>query len=231
MNDQNLLQNMPTALLARSLESMEEETRGDNPKAFPFWYSFIPYPILGNTGSRDQNDFYTLPTGILAEGPDGLTLPASGLTDINIPMQRDADFHLLCMKYTAFNPDGIPEPGAVSVNGTREFLTAPQTSLQGGRTLFTATANQRHPWTSQIDAQVYINTGRDLYGGLQMNAGTQTKEDMLMPITAVQGREDGYGQMRLSAFILRLGYIRIRLQNRSATALRVHGHAFGYKIP
>lgn len=224
-----MLRGLTDEAARKALSEIEDKVRGDGPETWPYFYSFIDYPFLKGAPAGNRNEFYSLPTGVTADGPDGFTLPASGMVDVNIAIRSDADFHLLQIKYSVWNPTNAAA-GVVNTDGTREFLAQPQTSLQGGRTLFMASATQRIPWTSMVDAQAFINSGRDLYGGLQKAGLTQGVSEVFMPLQSMQGADDGMGQMRLAALLNRSGFIKIRLRNRSTTALRVHGHAFGYSI-
>ena len=222
----------------RGAVSFTEKTRNNNVGAFPFLYSFIGYPY--QYGAISNAGFYGN-TVAEAEGPDGLLLTLGQLLRIPITMDRDANFHMLWMRYTVFNSTITNEaPGTALVSGSRSFLVGAQTSLQGGRTPYVASMNQHIPWNSFVDVSVYIRSigGRDLYGGMAKGAQTGTYAEIPVPVTAMQTSADGVTTVRMPYLIPTDGVIMVNAINNTSPAgvdaaatLRIHGHIFGYKVP
>lgn len=216
--------------------SFAEKTRDSNTGAFPFLYSFIGYPY--QSGAISQQGF-SGNTVAEAEGPDGILLPLNVLTRIPITMDRDANFHMLWMRYTVHN-SSLNDEIALQVAGSRHFLVGAQTANQGGRTQFQAANNQLIPWNSFVDVSVYISSigARDLYGGMAKNAQSGAYEEIRVPITAMQTSEDGVSTVRMPYQVPKDGVIMVKAVNTTdpsaiwtTAALRIHGHIFGYKVP
>lgn len=202
-----------------------EVRRYDALKAYPFFYNFVAYPyqagqVNGNTGIYEVS-------AADAEGPDGLVIASGASRDIPIVMDRDTNFHLLSIRYGAFNPT-VDAPNT----GSRARLLPPNTSLQGGRSLFQAQMNQMDYYSTYLDVSVYMvsSGGRDLMGGMQREPLSGAREECPIPVQAVQGVQDGCGSLRTAFQLPKSASVRIRVRNRFTSALRVYGHLFGYKI-
>lgn len=213
--------------------SFAEKTRDSNTGAFPFLYSFLGYPYQSGAISAGGFSGNTVAE---AEGPDGISIPFNVLTRIPITMDRDANFHMLWMRYTVHNSSsGFPLEFA-----SRHFLVGAQTANQGGRTQFQAANNQLIPWNSFVDVSVYISSigARGLYGDMAKNAQSGAYEEIRVPITAMQTSEDGIATVRMPYQVPKDGVIMVKALTttnpaavRAGTALRIHGHIFGYKVP
>lgn len=202
-----------------------EVRRYDRMKAFPFFYNFVAYPY--QFGQVDSGTGVYSTTVTEAEGPDGLAIAAGGARDIPIVMDRDTNFHLLSIRYGAFNPAPVPPN-----TGSRARLLAPNTALQGGRSLFQAQMNQLDYYFTYLDVSVYmVSSGaRDLYGGMQRNPLTGAREELPIPVQALNGVQDGMGSLRTAFQLPKQASVRIRVVNRFTATLNVYGHLFGYKI-
>jgi hypothetical protein len=226
--------------LAKRSVKVNDPRRDQRVKAFPYLVNFLPYPYQ-NSEVNQETGFYSN-TVAQAEGPDGLLITANqGRLDIPIVMNRDTAFHMLYVKYGAFNPT-VEEP---LVNGSRERLVAPNNSLQGGRSLFDASMNQRIPYYSLLDVSFYfVSSGaRDLYGGFQheqfscgdpaaaATIASNTRAEIPIPVKSLQGQEDGMGMARTPFQLPAAATVMIRLINHHTADLRVYGCLFGYKIP
>lgn len=217
--------------------SFAEKTRDSNTGAFPFLYSFIGYPYQSGAISSEGFSGNTVAE---AEGPDGILLPLNVLTRIPITMDRDANFHMLWMRYTVHDSTINDEGAGVKVAGSRHFLVGAQTAHQGGRTQFQAANNQLTPWNTFVDVSVYISSigARDLYGGMAKNAQSGAYEEIRVPITSMQTSEDGVATVRMPYQVPKDGVIMVKALNTTSPAgiwagasLRIHGHIFGYKVP
>lgn len=202
-----------------------EERRYDNMRAYPFFYNFIPYPFVQGI-VNDATGQYDV-SAADAEGPDGLAIAAGGIRDIPIVMDRDTNFHLLSIRYGAWNPD-MEAPNT----GSRARLLPPNTSLQGGRSMFQAQMNQMDFYSTYLDVSVFmVSSGaRDLYGGMQRNPVTGAREELPIPVQALQGVQDGCGTVRTAFQLPKSATVSIRIVNNFGNTLRVYGHLFGYKI-
>lgn len=118
--------------------------------------------------------------------------------------------------------------------GSREYLVAPQTNLNGttGGTQFTAQVSQRIPFFGELDVSIYMSSSaaRDLYGGLQRAAQDSSIIEVPLPILDVQGSNDGCGMVRTPFQLTKGSTVFLKFKSRSAFSLRVYGHLFGYKI-
>lgn len=203
-----------------------EVRRYDRMKAFPFFYSFVAYPYQAGQ-VNDSTGIYSTPAAG-ADGPDGLLVAANGgVLEMPIVMDRDTNFHLLSIRYGAFNPT-VVAPNT----GSRARLLPPNTSLQGGRSVFQAEMNQMDYYSTYLDVSVYmVSSGaRDLYGGMQRNPLTGARDELPIPVQATQGVQDGCGSLRTAFQLPKSASVRIRVVNRFSASLRVYGHLFGYKI-
>lgn len=203
-----------------------EVRRYDRMRAFPFFYNFIAYPYQTSQLNASSGDYNI--TAAEAEGPDGLLVAASGgILEIPIVMDRDTNFHLLSIRYGAWNPT-VVAPNT----GSRAQLLPPNTSLQGGRSVFQAQMNQMDFYSTYLDVSVYmVSSGaRDLYGGMQRNPLTGARDELPIPVQATQGVQDGCGSLRTAFQLPKSASVRIRVVNRFTSDLRVYGHLFGYKI-
>jgi len=227
-------------IMERSVK-LNDPRRDQRLKAFPYLVNFLPYPYQ-NSDVNPVTGFYAN-TDAAANGPDGLIVAANGgRVDIPIVMNRDTAFHMLYVKYGAWNPNietGDP------VMASREMLLAPENSLQGGRSLFDASMNQRVPYYSLLDVSLYFKSSgaRDLYGGFaheQTSSGdpaasatvsVNTRAEIPIPVRSLQGQEDGMGMIRTPYQLPASATILVRVVNRHQFELRVYGCLFGYKIP
>jgi hypothetical protein len=226
--------------LAKRSVKVNDPRRDQRVKAFPYVVNFLPYPYQ-NSEVNPTTGFYSN-TGAQAEGPDGLLIAANqGVLDIPIVMNRDTAFHMLYVKYGAFEP--VQE--APLESGSREFLAEPQDSLQGGNSLFDASMNQRIPFYTMLDVSLYfVSSGaRDLYGGFQHeqfscgdpNAAaviaSNTRAEIPIPAKCLQGQDDGMGMVRTPFQLPAAATVLVRIVNHHTLPLRVYGCLFGYKIP
>lgn len=226
--------------LAKRAVKVNDPRRDQRVKAFPYFANFLPYPYQ-NSDVNQATGFYAN-TVAQAEGPDGLAIAANqGRLDIPIVMNRDTAFHMLYVKYGAFNPT-VEAPLTA---GSRERLVAPNNSLQGGRSLFDASMNQRIPYYSLLDVSFYLvsSGARDLYGGFQheqfscgdpfaaQTIASNTRAEIPIPVKALQGQEDGMAMVRTPYQLPAAATVLIRIVNHHTAALRVYGCLFGYKIP
>jgi hypothetical protein len=228
--------------LAKRAVKVNDPRRDQRVKASPYLVNFLPYPYQ-NSEVNPGTGFYTN-TVAQAEGPDGLLIAGNqGRLDIPIVMTRDTAFHMLYVKYGAFNPsieEGDP------VMASREMLVDPATSLQGGPSLFDATMNQRIPYYSLLDVSLYFTSSgaRDLYGGFAHEQascgdtlasggpyGINTRAEIPIPVKSLQGQEDGMAMIRTPYQLPAAATIMVRVTNHHQFALRVYGCLFGYKIP
>jgi len=203
-----------------------EIRRHDKQKAFPFFYSFVGYPYQAGQ-VNDATGIYST-TAAQAEGPDGLLVAANGgILEIPIILDRDTNFHLLSIRYGAWNPT-VAAPNT----GSRARLLPPNNALQGGRSVFQAQMNQMDFYSTYFDVSVYmVSSGaRDLYGGMQRNPLTGARDELPIPLQAVQGVQDGCGSLRTAFQLPKSASVRIRVVNRFTSSLRIYGHLFGYKI-
>lgn len=228
--------------LAKRAVKVNDPRRDQRVKAFPYFANFLPYPYQ-NSDVNQATGFYAN-TAAQAEGPDGLTIAANqGRLDIPIVMNRDTAFHLLYVKYGAFNPDIEPGDAAMA---SREMLVQPANSLQGGRSLFDASMNQRIPYYSMLDVSLYfVSSGaRDLYGGFAHEQascadpevggnryGINTRAEYPIPVKSLQGQEDGMAMVRTPYQLPAAATVLVRVVNHHQFPLRVYGCLFGYKIP
>lgn len=83
--------------------------------AYPFFYGFVKYPY--QTGVADVLTGVYSVTDNSAEGPDGLAIPAGGVLNIPIIMEKDAAFHLLYTKFGAFRVSEFTSTVAASLIG------------------------------------------------------------------------------------------------------------------
>lgn len=211
-------------VLSRRAVQFGEQARAQNQSAYPFFQNFIPFPYTHSQVNAATGQYSV--TSAQAEGPDGLSIAAGGLLDIPIVMDKDCVFHLLYVKYGAWNPS----PSVPNV-GSREVLLSPQTSLQG-HSMFDATMNQREPYWIYLDVSFYFTSsgGRDLYGGFQADPFTGAKAEQPIPVWSLQGNQDGLGMVRTAYQLPKGSTVRIHVVNRYTAALRVYGHLFGYKV-
>lgn len=225
-SDSETAKRLARSFLNRRSVSLDPALRLKEDKAEPHFYPFVAYPYQLGSPSTDGRGIYTV-SATDAEGPDGILVNNGAIVDIPVRLDRDMDFHLLWVKYAARHI----EPEAPTV-GSRELLAPPANSLQGGRTPFVASWNQRIPWSEGLDVTVYLlDAGsRDYYGGLQGNSLTRDKEEFRMPAHAIQSMSDGVGQIRLEAQLSASGLVLIRVENVGGANLRVNGHLFGYKV-
>lgn len=220
---------------------VNDPRRDQRLKAFPYFVNFLPYPYqYGNI--NPVTDFYAN-TPAQMEGPDGLAVAGNGgRLDIPIVMSRDTAFHMLYVKYGAFEPD----PESTLVRGSREQLVEPNNSLQGGRSLFDASMNQRVPYYEALDVSFYfVSSGaRDLYGGFaheqascgDPNAspapyGVNVRQEYPIPVNSLQGQDDGMGMIRTPYQLPAEATVLVRVINHHIATLRVYGCLFGYRIP
>lgn len=202
-----------------------EKRRHDALRAYPFYYGFIPYPYQQSQVNQTTGVYDV--SAADANGPDGLLVTANGgILEIPIILDRDTNFHLLSVRYGAWNPS------FVAPDGSRARLLPPANSLQGGRSLFQAQVNQMDYYVTYLDVSVYmVSSGaRDLYGGMARNPLTGAREELPVPTQALQGTQDGCGQLRTAFQLPKSASVRIRVVNRFTSNLRVYGHLFGYKI-
>lgn len=201
--------------------------RDHSEKAFAYWYPFIGYPYQGGQ-TVDNTGMYSTSVAD-AIGPDGLLIAAGpgSILEIPIVMDVDCNYHLLSIRYTAWNPNH--ETIAI---GSRERLLGAANSLQGGRSLFDASMNQRDPYWSYLDVSAYmVSSGaRDLYGGMSREPLTGAIEENPIPLNAIQGHKDGMGSLRTAFQLTKGATVRLRFTSRFTASLRIHGHLFGYKI-
>lgn len=212
-------------MLRKSAVQFGDSPRFDSSKAFPFFYSFIAYPYQFGNVNQTTGEYEI--TTAEADGPDGLLVAANGgIREIPIVMDEDANFHLLSIRYGAWNPT------IVAPNGSRARLLAPANSLQGGRSLFQAEMNQMDFYSTYLSVSVYMTSsgGRDLYGGMQRNPITGAQDEQPIPVQATQGVQDGCGSLRTAFQLPKQATVRIRVVNKFSQDLRVYGHLFGYKI-
>ena len=205
-----------------------EVRRFDRMKAYPFFYSFIAYPYQAGQVNSDTGIYAV--SAADAEGPDGLVVAANGgIREIPIVMDRDTNFHLLSIRYGAWKPKGGEDTDA---DGSRARLLPPQTALQGGRSLFQAEMNQMDYYSTYLQVSVYmVSSGaRDLMGGMQRNPLTGAREELPIPVQAIQGVQDGMGAVRTAFQLPKQASVRIRVVNNYTDTLYVYGHLFGYKI-
>lgn len=216
--------------------SFREETRANNVRAFPFLVSFIRYPY--QYGAIGEDGFYGNDAAS-AEGPDGILIPPLSTVQIPLHIDRDANFHMLWMRYVVYNPDSEPDEVPLITYGSRTLMGQPSTTLQGGQTPYQASWNQQIPYNSFVDVSVYIRSigNRDLYGGMALTAQTNTYAEIPVPIGAIQTSEDGISQVRLPYLIPKDGLIMLKATNNflnlagASRPLHIHGHIFGYKVP
>lgn len=240
MEAQEAAQGLARKQLAKRAVKVNDPRRDQRSKAFPYLVNFLPYPYQ-NSEVNPGTGFYTN-TVAQAEGPDGLAIAANqGVLDIPIVMNRDTAFHMLYVKYGAF--ETVQE--APLESGSREFLVEPQDSLQGGNSLFDASMNQRIPFYTMLDVSVYfVSSGaRDLYGGFQHEQfscgdpaaaaaiASNTRAEIPIPAKALQGQEDGMGMIRTPFQLPASATVMVRIVNHHTLPLRVYGCLFGYKIP
>lgn len=203
-----------------------EIRRYDRMRAYPFFYNFISDPY--QQGQVDSATGIYQVSVADAQGPDGLLIAASsGVLEIPIVMDRDTIFHLLSIRYGAWNPSLSPPN-----TGSRAALLQPADALQGGNSYFQAQMNQFDYYVSYLDVSVYmVSSGaRDLMGGMQRDAITGAREEIPVPAQATQGTQDGAGSLRTAFQLPKEASVRIRIVNRYPAALRVYGHLFGYKV-
>lgn len=228
--------------IAKRAVKVNDPRRDQRIKAFPYFANFLPYPYQ-NSDVNQATGFYAN-TVAQAEGPDGLLIAANqGRLDIPIVMNRDTAFHMLYVKYGAFNPN---IEGGDPVMASREMLVSPSSSLQGGNSLFDATMNQRIPYYSMLDVSLYVvsSGARDLYGGFAHEQascgdsgasggpyGVNTRAEIPIPVKSLQGQEDGMAMVRTPYQLPAAATVLVRIVNHHRFELRVYGCLFGYKIP
>lgn len=238
---QRTAQELATKQIMKRAVKVNDPRRDQRLKAFPYLVNFLPYPYQ-NSQVNPVTDFYSN-TVAQAEGPDGLQVAGNGgRLDIPIVMNRDTAFHMLYVKYGAWEED----PEDPLQRGSREQLVAPQNSLQGGRSLFDASMNQRIPYYQALDVSLYfVSSGaRDLYGGFaheqascgDPNAspapyGVNVRQEYPIPVNSLQGQDDGMGMIRTPYQLPASATVMVRIINWHVTYLRVYGCLFGYKIP
>lgn len=213
------------ALLRKPAVQFGDNPRDEDQKAYPFLYSFVPYPYqYGNI--NETTGTYEI-SAAEAEGPDGILVAANGgIREIPIVLDDDANYHLLSVRY------GAHRPTFDAPDGCRARLLAPANALQGGRSLFQAQMNQLDYYVTYLDVSVYMvsSGGRDLYGGFQRNSTTGAQEEIPVPTQALQGVQDGFSGLRTAFQLPKGATVRVRAVNRFPYDLRIYGYLFGYKI-
>lgn len=199
-----------------------ERRRYHNQKAFPYLYGFVPYPFRHSIVNQSTGVYDA--TTAQAEGPDGFTIAPRGTIEIPIVMDRDTSYHLLHVRYGAFQEDA-----AGGAAGSRHFLVGAQDTYNGP---YVAQANQLIPRWTELDVSVYmVSSGaRDLYGAFQRDGLTGQRLEIPVPAMALQGDDDGMGEVRTAFQLPKAATVVVKVRNRGASTLNVYGHLFGYKI-
>lgn len=217
-------------VIAKARLMERSDKYGDPPrfqgqKAWPFLYSFIRFPFQSGQAPA-STDIYGVSSAD-AEGPDGISIATGATQDIAINLDEDAAFHLLYIHYLAWNPNLSPADV-----GSRELLLSPDNSLQGGRSMFDASMNQRVPYWTYLDVSAYVvsSQSRDLYGGFSRDPLTTAKSEFPIPALSMQGAADGLNCLRTPFQLAKRGLVKLRVTNNYTGALRVYGCLFGYKV-
>lgn len=120
--------------------------------------------------------------------------------------------------------------------GSRERLSYPYTGsnpASPGQGLVPTTArNTRTPYWADLDVSVYVPSSgsRDLYGGFQREGLGGSVLEVSMPISSLQGAQDGLGMIKTPYQLPASATVSIRVKSRAFYPLRVYGVLFGYKI-
>lgn len=219
---------MANRFMAKRAVSLDPATPFRHGKAVPQFVPFIPYPYQLGAPSGSGAFQYTV-SAANAEGPDGISIPASQAAFVDVPVRldRDADFHLLWIKYEAHLIGATG--GSV---GSRHTLANPGTALQSGRTPYVASFGQLVPYTRFLDVTAILTTpgARDYYGGLQQDSMSREVKPFPTPLSAVQLSQDGVACIRMDAQIPASGLLTLTFSNRYTSALSVNGCLFGYKV-
>jgi hypothetical protein len=179
--------------------------RYNNIKAWPFWLPFIPYPYL-NTDAVN-------PLGML-----GVAVAAGGVTDIPIIGQQDATYQIISVKYTAYMQ-------ALQTRGFNWSTPAPNYQIKPSQV-----AHVR-PHYHFLEVTIIVSSikGSYILGGTEYDPMSGLIERPII-VRALQGVDDGYGQLETPMQIPREATIKIRVRNTSAQIIFVNGVIFGYKV-
>lgn len=219
-----------------------ENLRGDAGQAYPYFYAFVPSPWLDTSQGDSGNPAHLNTPTFAGQGPDGFDVPPAietveglvpGMRDIIIRLDRDLNFDLLEARYSArieyYDGAGIDRGGkyyytvgsnVVSQDGFPRYLSHPY--------------KMGVPTYEYLRVSLYLRSGqtRALYGGAttQQAGGDKTFGDLPLPVSAVQGLDDGKNVIRTPHLLSKESVVIVRCSNYFQSALRVNGYLFGYKV-
>lgn len=235
-------------MLHKNAVKFGDNFRKDTGKAYPFFYSFVPYPFVAETGINYGSPANIRTGGISGEGPDGYTLAAAfasgepSIRDIYITMDRDLNFDLLELKYSV-SADVYVRNGGVPDTNLYAKAVYPMTNSELNLTTNNNNSFPRYnaypvrlqiPNSANVRVSVYIQSGqeRSIYGGAStlIRGGDKVFKDIPVPIANLQGCDDGKNSLRTPYLIAAGGIAHIRAYNYANEAVRFNGYLFGYKV-
>jgi hypothetical protein len=221
-----------------------EHLRRDAGAAYPFFYSFVSDPYLNTAQVDSGNPAYLNQPTFSGVGPDGFNVaPASvsdgvlqpGLLDIPIRLDRDLNFDLLEVRYSVRGDYVGSYEGPTSYKGKYYYVEGSNVAEQDGFPRYNA-----YPYKTGIPVweycrvSLYAKSGQDrsLYGGMETlnRQGVKSFEEVPIPITAMQGIDDGKNCIRTPYLLSREAVVVIRVRNYFDMRLSINGYLFGYKV-
>jgi hypothetical protein len=180
--------------------------------AFPFMYTFV---------NRDQDrwDQVKVPGSLLDLADIGPIIPAGGTAQITVILDADHFYKLLYIKYVAW----------WAVEGGKLFS---QYNVLGYG-LDTVSGNALYdPILQRVKVNVLVgHNGRYLYGN-QNDWFSPTERRPVVPVTpnALQGAQDGWGQVRTPYLLPQNGSLRFELWNENTFSVVVGAMIYGMKV-
>lgn len=216
-------------LSGRSVE-FGAPTRDSTQNAWPWFAAFIAWPY--RYGAVQQPSGFQNQATVDADGPDGILLPAGGSpVEMYVPLARNAAFNLEKIRYTAHY---VRQPGDPVWRGSRDILNGQRSlyAAPGTSSALTAQGFQSRSYLDWIEVSVWLGSAgsRDYYGGEQYQAQGGNVGYTPVPVSALQGKDDGPGEVKLRALLAGNTTLCIRAVNNFDRDLRLNGTAFGYQV-
>jgi len=185
-----------------------------NNKAFPFMYSFVNFEDDTWEANKATNTMDSI----------GPLVPAGRTVEHPIRLSPDYNYKMLWLRYCAYHNYG----GSGTYIWYEPFLAGG--FLEQGD--YQTAIGTPLIWSIRVSVSMHGPDGRYLYGGKNLNNMINAQGDLLGPrVTALQGYDFGWGQIRTEYLLPRNGIIKLRIQNLHAIKdLYVAGMIYGMKV-